>query len=106
MPGVFFCIFIFLRQLAILLKGNIKFADFWIQTSDHWCRKKPLYQLSHNHCPILQHIIIHYLSGPISSPFPSTNGWPSEFSVKCHLLLCLVYFRADSYLLSVEPATN
>ena len=27
-----------------------KFADDWIQTTDLWRRKRPLYQLSHNHC--------------------------------------------------------
>ena len=25
------------------------FPDDWIQTADLWCRKQPLYQLSHNH---------------------------------------------------------
>ena len=29
----------------------INFADDWIWTTDLWCRKRPLYQLSHNHCP-------------------------------------------------------
>ena len=28
---------------------NIIFADDWIQTGDLWYRKRPLYQLSHNH---------------------------------------------------------
>ena len=27
------------------------FADDWIQTADLWNRKRPLYQLSHKHCP-------------------------------------------------------
>ena len=27
------------------------FADDWIRTADLWHRKRPLYQLSHNHCP-------------------------------------------------------
>ena len=31
----------------------INFADDWIRTADLWCRKQPLYQLSHNHCPVL-----------------------------------------------------
>ena len=30
---------------------NINFANDWIRTADLWCRKRPLYQLSHNHCP-------------------------------------------------------
>ena len=30
---------------------NKIFADDWIRTAHLWCRKQPLYQLSHNHCP-------------------------------------------------------
>ena len=30
---------------------SIKFADDWIRTTDLWYWKRPLYQLSHNHCP-------------------------------------------------------
>ena len=30
---------------------NINFANDWIRSMDLWCRKWPLYQLSHNHCP-------------------------------------------------------
>ena len=30
----------------------VKFADDWIRTVDLWCQKRPLYQLSHNHCPL------------------------------------------------------
>ena len=30
---------------------NINFANDKIRTKDLWCRKKPLYLLSHNHCP-------------------------------------------------------
>ena len=29
------------------------FADDWIRTVDLWNRKRPVYQLSHNHCPHL-----------------------------------------------------
>ena len=32
-------------------KYIIFFADDWIQTADLWYWKRPLYQLSHNHCP-------------------------------------------------------
>ena len=28
-----------------------KLADDWFRTTDLWCPKWPLYQLSHNHCP-------------------------------------------------------
>ena len=41
----------------IQLKGNKKFKKKlpidWIQTIDLWDRKRPLYQLSHDHCPKL-----------------------------------------------------
>ena len=30
---------------------DIFFADDWIWTADLLKRKRPLYQLSHNHCP-------------------------------------------------------
>ena len=30
---------------------NKNFANDWIQSADLWCRKQPLYQLSHNYCP-------------------------------------------------------
>ena len=29
---------------------NINFADDWIWTADLWYQKRPVYQLSHNHC--------------------------------------------------------
>ena len=40
-------------QISIQLTLNIqyKFADAWIRPADLWDRKRPLYQLSHNHCP-------------------------------------------------------
>ena len=30
---------------------DINFAENWIRTVDLWYRKRPLYQLSHHHCP-------------------------------------------------------
>ena len=36
---------------------SISFSDVWIRTSDVWCRKRPLYQLSHNHC-----LTLHFLT--------------------------------------------
>ena len=42
---------------------NINFANDWIRTADLWCRKQPLYQLSHNHCPL----------GAIESRFSLSN---------------------------------
>ena len=35
----------------ILVSSNIKFADDWLRTAYLWCRKRPFFQLSHNHCP-------------------------------------------------------
>ena len=32
---------------------HINFADDWNRTTDLWYRKRPLYQLSHIHCPKL-----------------------------------------------------
>ena len=50
-PGLFFLYFrLFLVQLA-WNKYWIKVADNWIRTVDLWYQKRPLYQLSHNHCP-------------------------------------------------------
>ena len=46
LPASFFSIFVFLIQLT-----SKKIADDWIQITDIWCRKQPLYQLIHNHCP-------------------------------------------------------
>ena len=45
-PGLRFIIFLF----SILLIVN-KSADYWIQTTDHGCPKRPHYQLCHNQCP-------------------------------------------------------
>ena len=46
-PGLFFFNFVFSIQLIV----HINFADGWIQTADLWFRKRPLYQLCHNHFP-------------------------------------------------------
>ena len=47
----FFFIFVFSIQLRAN-KCSINFADEWIRTADLWYWKWPLYQLSHNHCPV------------------------------------------------------
>ena len=44
--GLPFFIIVFSKQML-----HKKFADDWNWTTDLWCRKRPLYQLSHNHCP-------------------------------------------------------
>ena len=41
---LYFCLFYFTI-------GRQNFAGVWIWTADLWCWKRPLYQLSHNHCP-------------------------------------------------------
>ena len=52
-PGLFFFIFVFSNFDTVDSKQmfNIIFADDWIRTADLWNQKRPLYQLSHNHCP-------------------------------------------------------
>ena len=47
-PGLF----LFYFHLFIIQLFNIIFAEDWIQTVDPWIRKRPLYQLSHNHSPM------------------------------------------------------
>ena len=44
--GLPFFIIVFSKQML-----HKKFADDWNWTTDLWCKKRPLYQLSHNHCP-------------------------------------------------------
>ena len=41
---------------------NIKFANDWIRTTDLWCWKQQLYQLSHNHCPSLDYSLLTIFS--------------------------------------------
>ena len=58
-PASFFFIFVFSinsnwQQLTVN-KCSVNFANGWIRTADLWYRKRPLYQLSHNHCPIAKH---------------------------------------------------
>ena len=49
--GLFFFIFVFSIQMTVNKCSISKFADDRIRTVDLWCRKRPLYQLSHNQCP-------------------------------------------------------
>ena len=44
---IYFCLFNTVDNKQIF---NINFANDLIQTSDLWYWKRPLYQLSHNHC--------------------------------------------------------
>ena len=48
---IYFCLIntFDIKQVNNCLKINL--ADDWIQTSDLWYWKRPVYQLSHNHCP-------------------------------------------------------
>ena len=48
LPPLFF-FFVVLVQLIV----NVKVDDDSIRTTDLWCQKRPLYQLSHNHCTAL-----------------------------------------------------
>ena len=51
-PGVFFFIFVF--SVFFCTIGRSNFANDGIQTTDIWCWKRPLYQLSHHHCRPIQ----------------------------------------------------
>ena len=53
---LFLCLFSTLDTKQMF---NINFADDWIRTSDLWYRYWPLYQLSHNCCPILFLCLFH-----------------------------------------------
>ena len=52
-PSLFFSIILFSIQLTV----NI-IQHEWIPTAGFWCQKRPLYQLSHNHCPISLKILL------------------------------------------------
>ena len=43
---------------------HIMFANDWIRTADIWCQKQLLYQLSHNHCPLLAAVRMLCLPSP------------------------------------------
>ena len=45
--------FVFSIQWTVNKFSILSFANDWIWTVDLWCRKRPLYQLSHNHGPYL-----------------------------------------------------
>ena len=56
-PGLFF--FYFRLFYAVYSKMfHMNFAGDWIRTADLWNQKSPLYQLSHNHYPIIWSIVI------------------------------------------------
>ena len=52
-PGLCFIIFAF----SMPMKGCINFDENWIQTNDLRCLKRPLNQLSHNHCPHIATVV-------------------------------------------------
>ena len=49
---LYFCLFNKIDRKQMFHK--ILMMDDWSRTADLWCRKRPLYQLSHNHCPSKQ----------------------------------------------------
>ena len=72
---LFFFIFVFSMQLTVY-KCSINFADDWIRTADLLYRKRPLYQLSHNHCPNYY----YFLSLTIKSALVAIDVSPKVFS--------------------------
>ena len=75
----------------------------WIQTMDLWCRKRPLYQLSHNHChrgePSLM-CVVHAIDQEVTIQQLSVRGC----KIKTHKIIStiddeLLYPILLSYLL-------
>ena len=93
-PASFF-IFVFSIQLTV---NN--FADDWIRTADLWCRKRPLYQLSHNHCPT------HLFFLPLSLTHSLTHSFKQQSHKQpkrhlpnlllTHLPICLLTFLNEA----------
>ena len=50
-PGLFLIHFRLFNTIYYIQLIENKIADDWIRTADLWCRKRPLYQPRHNHCP-------------------------------------------------------
>ena len=50
-PALFFLYLRLFNSVEIKQMFNIIFANDWNRTVDLWYWKRPLYQLSHNHCP-------------------------------------------------------
>ena len=46
-------LFLYFRLFYLIYNWWISFADVGIWTADLWCWKRPLFQLSHQHCPIV-----------------------------------------------------
>ena len=61
--GFFFLYFCLFNTVDCKQMFNINFEDDWIRTTDLWCRKQPLYQLSHNHYPkLIQNLFYNFCS--------------------------------------------
>ena len=57
-----FLYFVFSIQLTISKQIFYqKFPNDWILTADLWCRKRPLYQPSHNHCRLHKSLFLTFL---------------------------------------------
>ena len=52
---LYFCLFNTVDSKQMFYKN---FDNDWIQTADLWYWKRPLYQLSHNHCPYSVSLIL------------------------------------------------
>ena len=58
--GHYLPLFLYFR-LFKTVDSKQKFTIDWIRTVNLWCRKRPLYQLSHNHCPSILLFIRSFL---------------------------------------------
>ena len=82
-PGLFFFYFSsFLHSWQLTISSK-NFADDWIRTSDLWCLKRPLCQLSHNHYPFVD--MVRYLlseMGSSDSECSKTKKWRENLKLR------------------------
>ena len=73
-----FSLFLSIQYNKQMFKINI--SDDWIRATDLWCSKRPLCQLSHNHCP-LKHFLVHKQLNIVHNALPkagSNNAQPEN----------------------------
>ena len=80
---LFLCFRLF-NSVNIKQLFNKSFANDWIRTTDLWCWRRLLYQLSHNHCPST------VILAPFGSKWLFSALWPSS----------------ANFILTKEPGAN
>ena len=80
---------------SIQLIVHIHFADDWIRKADIWCRKRPLYQLRHNHFPREFEVNVSFQNVTVNAPSTSCIlAWPLHlmlFWARVWALHCFVF---------------